>query len=149
MKAIAENKVLLNSLNATPNELAKYGIEINKDGKRRTALDLLTFANISYYEIEKAWPEIKDIPENIKEQIEIEAKYSGYLKRIEADIKAFKKDEALELPEGLNYSEVGSLSNEIVQKLEQAQPSTLGMASRIQGVTPAAIIALLRFVKKS
>ena len=147
--ALAENKLLLNSLNATPNELQKAGIEINKDGKRRSALDLLTFAIISFEDLEGVWPEIKDIPPNIKEQIEIDAKYSGYLKRIQADIKAFKRDESLEIPEDMDYSKIGSLSNEILQKLEQARPSTIGMASRIQGVTPAAVIALLRFVKKA
>ncbi|MCT4575641.1 MAG: tRNA uridine-5-carboxymethylaminomethyl(34) synthesis enzyme MnmG [Alphaproteobacteria bacterium] len=148
MKILIESKVMLNSLNATPNELSKKGIEINKDGKRRTAFDLLTFASISFNDIESVWSELKEIPAEIKNQIEIDAKYSGYLKRIEADIKAFKKDEALEIPDNINYFDIGSLSNEIIQKLEQARPSTIGMASRISGVTPAAIIALLRYVKK-
>jgi tRNA uridine 5-carboxymethylaminomethyl modification enzyme len=148
IKKLAETKFYLNSLNITPNELQKFEIDINKDGIRRTAVDLLSFTTISFSDLEKVWPELLDIPNFIKEQIEIEAKYSGYLKRIDADIKAFKKDEALELPDNIDYRKIGSLSNEIVQKLEKARPSNLGMASRIQGVTPAAVIALLRYVKK-
>ena len=83
-----------------------------------------------------------------KEQIEIESQYSGYLDRQKEDILDFKKEESLLLPNDLNYNKVGSLSNEIIEKLSKIQPPTLGAASRISGVTPAAIIALLRHVKK-
>ena len=82
------------------------------------------------------------------EQIEIESQYTGYLDRQREDISDFKKEESLILPTELDYNSVGSLSNEIIEKLSAAQPPTLGAASRISGVTPAAIIALLRFVKK-
>jgi len=149
MEHLNTQRECLKNKKATPNELQKYGIEINKDGIRRTAFDLLTFAHVKFSDLEKVWTELSEMEYSIKEQLEIEAKYSGYLKRIEADIKAFKKDEALQIPDNMDYKKVGSLSNEIVQKLEQAKPSTIGMASRISGVTPAAIIALLRYVKKN
>jgi tRNA uridine 5-carboxymethylaminomethyl modification enzyme len=86
--------------------------------------------------------------ESVREQVEFDALYAGYMGRHDADIAAFKKDETLRFPENFDYSLVGALSNEVRQKLEQARPETLGAAGRIPGVTPAAIVALLRFVKK-
>jgi tRNA uridine 5-carboxymethylaminomethyl modification enzyme len=132
----------------TPNELGKIGIKINHDGKKRSAFDLLSFKNISFLDINKIWPETSKVEKDVVEQIEIESQYSGYLDRQREDIKDFKKEEGLLLPKNLDYKTVNSLSNEIVEKLSAAQPPTLGAASRISGVTPAAIIALLRFVKK-
>jgi tRNA uridine 5-carboxymethylaminomethyl modification enzyme len=88
------------------------------------------------------------IAPDIVEQIEIDAAYAGYMDRQETDIHAFRKDEMLILPESLDYTKIGSLSTEIRQKLEQFRPATLGAASRIPGVTPAAVVALLRYVKK-
>ena len=85
---------------------------------------------------------------HIIEQIEIESQYSSYIDRQKEDIASFKKEEKLLLPKDINYKKIGSLSNEIIEKLSTIQPPTLGAASRISGVTPAAIIALLRFVKK-
>ena len=83
------------------------------------------------------------------EQIEIEAKYSGYLDRQRADVSDFKKEEGLKIPKNINYNNVGSLSNEIIEKLSKITPPTLGAASRVSGVTPAAIIAILRYIKKN
>jgi tRNA uridine 5-carboxymethylaminomethyl modification enzyme len=132
----------------SPNELAKKGITINYDGKKRTALQLLSFKGIFFSDIQRIWPETKSIASDVVEQIEIESQYSGYLDRQREDINDFKKEEMLLLPKNINYNSVGSLSNEIVEKLSSIRPPTLGAASRISGVTPAAIIALLRFVKK-
>ena len=132
----------------SPNQLEKKGIKINHDGKKRSAFELLSFKNISFKDIKKIWPETESIEKDIVEQIEIESQYAGYLDRQREDINDFKKDEMLLLPKNIDYKNVGSLSNEIVEKLSAAQPPTLGAASRISGVTPAAIIALLRFVKK-
>ena len=89
-----------------------------------------------------------DIDSETREQIEIDGLYAGYLERQEADIKAFRKDEGLLLPIDLDYSTVPSLSNEVQQKLQAARPETLGAAGRISGVTPAALVALLRFIKR-
>jgi len=146
--ALEAVRVMVKSLNATPNELQKYDVHINMDGQRRTAFDLLRYPNLGWDDICQIWPELVGFEPEIIEQIEIDALYAGYLERHEADIAAFKKDEALALPEDLDYAAIGSLSNEICQKLEQAKPATLGAASRIPGVTPAAIVSLLRFVKR-
>ena len=155
-KTIFEEKIekikssfsLVRSKKISPNELSKKGIKINHDGKKRTAFELLSYKNISFKHINKIWPETKEIEEEIFEQIIIESQYSGYLNRQREDIIDFKKEEELIIPTNLDYKKVGSLSNEIIEKLTTTQPPTLGAASRISGVTPAAIIALLRFVKK-
>ncbi len=94
------------------------------------------------------WPELSSISPAIAEQIEIDSRYAGYLARQEAEIDAFRRDEALALPRDLDYAAVGSLSHEIRTKLAAAQPATLGAAARISGVTPAALAALLRYVKR-
>ena len=80
--------------------------------------------------------------------MEVEAHYAGYLERQSADIVAFRKDENLVLPADVDFSQVGGLSNEVRGLLERHRPQTLGAASRIPGVTPAALIALLRYVRK-
>lgn len=135
------------SIDSTPNELEKHGVKINKDGRRRTIYDLLSYHTITWDDLALIWPKMNEISSDIRKQIEIDANYAGYMDRQDADIKAFKRDENLTIPSDLDYSLVGSLSNEVRQKLETASPATLGAASRIPGVTPAAIMALLRHVK--
>jgi len=136
------------SLTATPNELAKYGVQVNHDGVRRNALDLLSYPEISFAALSGLWPELADFPAEIVEQIEIDGRYAGYMVRQEADIRAFNKDENLLLPTELDYDAIGGLSTEMRQKFKQVKPETLGGAARIPGVTPAAVVALLRFVKR-
>lgn len=146
--ALSKAREIVNTLQATPNELEAAGIAVNKDGVRRTAAALLSYPNISWEDLEKLWPELADITPDIREQIEIDSMYAGYMDRHDADIEAYRKDENLTLPKDLDFAAVGSLSNEIRQKLEHVKPTTLGEAARIPGVTPAAVIALLRYVKK-
>lgn len=133
---------------ATPNELEGYGISVNMDGVRRSVADLLAYPDIDWEQLAGVWPELNDVEPSIREQVEINALYAGYMERHDADIAAFKKDESLKLPGGFDYGRVGSLSNEVRQKLQRVQPETLGAASRIPGVTPAAMIALLKYVKR-
>ena len=132
----------------SPNQLNKFNIQIKHDGKKRSAFDLLSFNNIDFDKLIGVWPELSRISFNSREQIEIESKYKSYLIRQKDDIADFKKDEQLILPSNLDYSKIGSLSNEIVEKLSKINPPTLGAASRVSGVTPAAVIALLRHVKR-
>ena len=140
---------LVKSLSFSPDALLKKGIKINKDGKKRNIIDLLSFSNITTNKLKKILPELNILEDYVIEQIEIEAKYSGYLDRQRMDIKDFEKEENLSIPKSTNYKLVGSLSNEIVEKLSKIKPPTLGAASRVSGVTPAAIIALLRYIKKN
>jgi len=141
-------RAIVNHVQATPNELERHGIIVNKDGQRRTISDLLAYPHISWEQLAIIWPELARFESAIREQVEIDALYAGYLDRHDADIAAYRKDEALVLPRNLDYSKVGSLSNEVRVKLETSQPETLGAAARIPGVTPAAIVALLRYVQR-
>ncbi|MGE4313642.1 MAG: tRNA uridine-5-carboxymethylaminomethyl(34) synthesis enzyme MnmG [Pseudobdellovibrionaceae bacterium] len=135
-------------VNMTPNELAECGIKVNQDGQRRSAYDVLRYPDMNWSDIVHLWPEFSDTPEDLAEQIVIDAKYSGYMDRQQADVQLYKRDENLALPFDLDYGAIGSLSTEIRTKLEAVRPATLGAAARIPGVTPAAVLALLRFVKK-
>lgn len=144
---LAVSRETLERLTATPNELERHGITVNKDGQRRSAVDLIR--SQSWDEVARVWPEVADIPPLYQEQLAIDAQYAAYMSRQEADIKAFRRDENLILPEELDYAAIGSLSNEVSSKLIAAKPATLGAAGRIPGVTPAALIALMRHVRKS
>ena len=146
-KYLDAKKEILN-FKISPNELLKHDISINQDGKLRTIPELLSFKNISFENLYSIWPNLKNIDNEIKEQIEIESHYLGYLDRQKNEISFFKKDENLFFPNNFNFNKVGSLSNEILEKLNKIQPPTIGAASRISGVTPPAIIALLRHVKR-
>ena len=146
--ALDQARALLAGLGGTPTELLRAGLPVNQDGIRRSAADLLRYPEIGLAELARLWPELGQLPPAIAEQVEIDGKYSGYLGRQEADIRAFRKDEALALPATLDIDAIGSLSTEIRQKLRQTRPSTLGAAARIPGMTPAALVTLLRFVKR-
>ncbi|MEQ9608161.1 MAG: tRNA uridine-5-carboxymethylaminomethyl(34) synthesis enzyme MnmG, partial [Kiloniellaceae bacterium] len=148
MAALDAGRRLLDSLTATPNELAAAGAAINQDGVRRSAFGLLRYPDLSLDRLGAIWPQLQSLDPAVSRQLEIEGRYQGYMERQEADIRAFRKDEALLLPAELNYAAVGGLSTEIRQLLTISRPATLGAASRIPGVTPAAVMALLRHVRK-
>ena len=146
--ALTKARTRLQGLSATPTALAARGYNINQDGVWRSSFDLLSYPDIGWSQIQDLWPELEDIRPDVREQLEIEGRYAGYMERQEADIRAFRKDEALALPDSLDYAVVGGLSNEVRQKLTAARPATLGAAARIPGVTPAGLTALLRHVRK-
>ena len=146
--ALAAARELAATRTATPNELAKRGIQVNHDGVRRSALDLLSYPDISLASLSAVWPELAGLAPEIVEQIEIDGRYAGYMTRQDADIRAFARDENLLLPPDLDIDAIGGLSAEMRQKLKQVRPETLGAAARIPGVTPAAVVALLRYVKR-
>jgi len=148
LMALEAARALVRSLSLTPNEAAQHGLSVNRDGQRRTAADLLRYPGIDLGVLSRIWPELSGFTADIAEQIEIDARYAGYIERQEADILAFRRDESLVLPDDIDYDAIGSLSNEIRQKLRAGRPATLGAAARISGVTPAALIALLRHVKR-
>jgi tRNA uridine 5-carboxymethylaminomethyl modification enzyme len=148
-RALAEARDLVKRLALTPPVLRAHGLAINQDGVPRSAADLLAYPEVDLARLSAIWPELRGIPADIAEQIEIDGKYSGYLERQDADIRAFRRDEALRLPRDLDYESIGSLSTEIRLKLSAAQPETLGAAARVSGVTPAALVALLRHVRRA
>ena len=141
-------RYLTQSLTTKYSELEKTDIKVKQDGTKRTAYNIMSYDDVSRETINQLWPELAEMPDDVYEQIEIEARYSGYIKRQMADIEVFKKDEKLKIREDIDYSKIGSLSHEMVQKLSKVKPATIGEASRIPGVTPAAITAILGYIKK-
>ncbi len=145
--ALEEASILAKRLSATPHELAKMGLTVNQDGVRRNAYDLLS-SGVEFNQLCQLWPDLAKLSPDIAEQVEIDGKYAGYMERQDADIKAFLRDEDMQLPADLDIDRVGSLSAEIRQKLKAVKPATIGAAARIPGITPAAIISLLKHVKR-
>ena len=139
----------LNEKFITPNAAAKHSIKIAMDGVKRSGLEILSLKNIKLRHIRGIWADIPYYELCIDEQVEINAHYSGYLSKQENDIKTFKKDESLVIPEDINYESFSGLSNEVKSKLQLIKPKTLGQALRIDGITPAAGIILLGAIKRS
>ena len=145
MEKLNVSRETMTRLGLTPNQAAGHGIAVRQDGVRRSALDLLGLTDMPA--LARIWPEIEEIPPAIAEQLEIDAQYAGYLERQDADILAFRRDEARALPASLDYGLVIGLSNEVRQKLQTIRPATLGQAARIEGVTAAALTLVLVHVK--
>lgn len=145
--ALAEARQKLNAIGGTPKELENLGFEVNRDGTHRNGFDLLAYGEIDWNRLANVWPQLQNTRKDVVEQLEIEAKYRGYLQRQESDIAAFRKDEAMKIPADIDYKKIGGLSNEVVMRLNKVRPETLGAASRISGVTPAAVTAVLGYVK--
>jgi tRNA uridine 5-carboxymethylaminomethyl modification enzyme len=135
-------------LKLSPTALGRHGITVNADGASRSAAELLAYPGVDMTRLAGVWPELGDIAPAVAEQLEIDARYSGYLERQARDIATFRRDEALALPPALDYGAIGGLSAEVRGKLAAARPATLGGAGRISGVTPAALVALLQYVKR-
>jgi len=138
----------MENLMISPNKVSNYGIKISKDGVKRNAIQILTQKSVNMDKIRKIWPEIKYISREIDEQIEINSHYKGYLKKQNADIIAFKRDENLIIPDNLNYDQFSGLSNEVKSKFKTIRPKTMGQALRIDGITPAAVYILLSHLKR-
>jgi len=135
-------------LTLTPTQAERAGFNVKADGQRRNLLQLLAYPDIAFSDLARVWPQINLWPPTIREQVEIDAAYSGYLGRQQADADAFRREENLSLPAGLDYETIGGLSNEVRQKLVATRPLTLGQAGRIEGVTPGALAALLAHVRR-
>ena len=149
MAALAAARDFARSVSLTPNEADRHGLALNKDGQRRSAFALLSHPNIAIADLAKIWPRFGDLPPKIAEQVEIDAKYDVYLSRQVADIAAYRRDESLELPDGLDYSQLRGLSHEVRQKLDAARPRTIGQAARMDGITPAALTLLVAHLKRN
>ena len=149
MAALAAARDFARSVSLTPNEADRHGLALNKDGQRRSAFALLSHPNIAIADLAKIWPRFGDLPPKIAEQVEIDAKYDVYLSRQAADIAAYRRDESLELPDGLDYSQLRGLSHEVRQKLDAARPRTIGQAARMDGITPAALTLLVAHLKRN
>jgi tRNA uridine 5-carboxymethylaminomethyl modification enzyme len=149
MAALAAARDFARSVSLTPSEADRYGLTLNKDGQRRSAFELLSHPNIGTAELATIWPQFGDLPPKIAEQLEIDAKYDVYLSRQAADIAAYRRDEGLELPPGLDYSQIGGLSIEVRQRLSSTRPRTISQAARMDGITPAALTLLVAHLKRN
>jgi tRNA uridine 5-carboxymethylaminomethyl modification enzyme len=147
MAALCAAKALAMSLSVTPNAAARYGLSLNRDGHRRSAFELLSYPEIGWHEVAAIWPELSAVDPGIAVHLEIDAKYDVYLKRQTADVEAFRRDEGLVLT-GIDYSVVPGLSNEARNRLEKAQPRTVGQAGRLDGLTPAALGILAAYLRR-
>jgi tRNA uridine 5-carboxymethylaminomethyl modification enzyme len=146
--ALAAARAEAAALTLTPAAAAKHGLPVKADGQRRNLMELLAYPTIGFDELAVLWPQILAWAPAVREQIEIDASYAGYLDRQAADVTAFRRDEDLNLPAELDYAAVGGLSNEVRSKLAAVRPLTLGQAARIEGVTPGALTALLAHVRR-
>ncbi len=148
-KALAKAENALKSLMITPSELARHGIAITQDGRRRSAFDLMAFPNVGMGDLQRIWPELATIAPSIANEVEIDARYAPYVEHQLADVAALRADEAVSIPPALVYATLPSLSAEVRQKLERHQPTTLAEAARIEGVTPAALLIIRAAVQRS
>jgi tRNA uridine 5-carboxymethylaminomethyl modification enzyme len=149
MAALNAARDFAQSVSVSPSEASRHGLALNKDGQRRTAFDLLSYPDLGIADVARVWPRLHDLPPVIAAQLEIEAKYAVYLNRQAADVAAFRRDESLLLPEDLDYARVTGLSNEVRQKLALVNPRTIGQASRLDGITPAALTLLAAYVRRN
>jgi tRNA uridine 5-carboxymethylaminomethyl modification enzyme len=147
MAALEAAKALSKTLTITPNEAAKHGLALNRDGHRRSAFELMAYPEIGWSELRGIWPELSGIDPEIAVHLEIDAKYDVYLKRQTADVDAFRRDEGLLLTD-IDYADVPGLSNEARSKLEAARPRTVGQAGRLDGLTPAALGILAAYLRR-
>jgi len=147
-KNLNKTQIQMEKLKISPSKAEKYGINIAKDGINRTANQILSQKSVNMDKIREIWPEIKYVSREIDEQLEINSHYKGYLKKQNADILAFKRDESLIIPENIDYNKFSGLSNEVKSKFNKIRPKTMGQALRIDGITPAAVYILLSHVKR-
>ena len=147
-QALEDGRAVLERLTLTPNEAARHGIEINRDGRRRSAFQLLTYPEVTLGRLSGIWPEIRALDAKIATQLEVDARYASYVKRQEEDVRALRRDEAVAIPLDFDFSILPGLSAEVRHKLGQHRPATLAQAARIDGITPAALMILLSRLKR-
>ncbi len=149
MRTLQDAMDFARSVSITPNEAARHGLSLNRDGQRRSAFELLSYPNVDLSMLARLWPRLGELAPKVAEQLEINAKYAVYLDRQAADIAAFHRDEAVLLPIDLDYQTIPGLSNEVRHKLSAALPRTIGQAARIDGITPAALTLLAAYIRRS
>ena len=147
-RELSKIQSIMDKLTITPTKVSRYGVKIAKDGISRSANQILAQKSVNMHKIREIWPEIKYVSREIDEQLEINSHYKGYLRRQNADILAFKRDENLIIPENIDYDNFSGLSNEVKSKFKRIKPKTMGQALRIDGVTPAAVYILLSHLKR-
>ncbi|MFM8607144.1 MAG: tRNA uridine-5-carboxymethylaminomethyl(34) synthesis enzyme MnmG [Hyphomicrobiales bacterium] len=141
-------RTLLRSLQLSPSEAVQKGLKVNQDGIRRSAFDLLSYPDQTLANLVRIWHELGDIPANLVDRLENDARYAVYLDRQQRDIAVYRRDESLFIPSDLDYAHLSGLSAELRLKLEAVRPRTIGQAGRIEGITPAALTLLAAKARK-
>jgi tRNA uridine 5-carboxymethylaminomethyl modification enzyme len=141
--------VRLDGLSLSPNQAATHGLEINRDGRRRSAFELLAFPGVDLVRLGAIWPELGTLDAPIARQLEVDARYASYVARQAEDVAILQREEGRSIPADVDFGEISGLSKEIVQKLERHRPATLAHAGRIDGMTPSALLLLLAHIRKS
>ena len=139
---------LLQSATAAAKAVAAAGLPAPRDGAKRCAADMLSLESVGFAEILPLWPELAAIPAHLHAQLAADCRYAGYVGRQQADIDTLRRDEAATIPPHTDFSAVGGLSAESRDILRKYQPETIGQANRLPGLTPAAVVAVLRHVKR-
>jgi tRNA uridine 5-carboxymethylaminomethyl modification enzyme len=147
-RELAEGEALLRRLTLSPSEAARAGLAINRDGRKRSAFELLSYPDVDLARLAAIWPELTHLDARIAGQLAVDARYAVYLARQELDIAAFRKEEGIAIPADFAFAELPGLSTELRQKLERHRPANLGQAGRLDGMTPAALMLLLAHLKK-
>ena len=147
--ALAKAKDALELVSLTPHQIEAVGIRISQDGVRRSAFQLLSFPDMDRSTIDALCPEFGALPIPIKDQVAKDALYSQYLDRQATDIAALQREEGHAIPDNFMYDAIPGLSNELKQKLNRAQPSSLAQAGRLEGMTPAALTLILAYLRRS
>jgi tRNA uridine 5-carboxymethylaminomethyl modification enzyme len=146
-KSLTTAGVMLRTLSLTPSEAGRHGLDVNRDGRRRSAFDLLALPGVDIARLAGIWPEIGVLLPAIAEQVAVDARYAAYVERQELDVAALRRDEALSIPADFDFAALPGLSTEVRQKLDKHRPATLAQAARIDGITPAALLILLAQLK--
>ena len=149
MSKLQKARALAEGWQMTPNQAGDKGLHIRADGVRRNMIELLAYPSITWQDLAAIWPDMAGWDDETRFQIETDARYAGYLDRQKADIEAFRRDEALQLPKDIDYLSLEGMATEVRQKLAAARPVTLGQAARLDGMTPAALTLLLHHARKS
>lgn len=148
MAALDQGRTLLKSLELTPTQGAKIGIKMNMDGVRRSAYEMLSFPEVGFSTLAAHWSELNSIDAKAVDALEIEASYAVYMQRQKADIIEVKRDEERKIPDDFDFNSLSGLSNELKLKLTRAKPQNIAQASKVDGVTPAAVSLLIAVLRK-
>ena len=148
-KALRDARELAQSLTLTPNEAAQYGLELNRDGVRRSAYDLLSRPDLELARLAEIWPQLRSIDPGTSDRLATEARYAVYLHRQDADVALLRREQSTSIPEEVDYSNLPGLSNELKQKLQHRRPRTIADAQRIDGITPSALAIVLAAIRSA
>jgi len=148
-QALKDGRQMLEDLTAKPHQLTAHDLPVTRDGRRQSAADMLARDGINMARLMPLWPELDQIPMMIRSQLEVDCRYRGYVQRQQADIDVLRRDDALMIPSDTDYAEIGGLSAESIDILSRNKPETIGQATRLPGLTPAAVVAVIRYLRRA